>query len=111
MTTTEGQVRVPDACTLPTAEQPLRLAELDDLFVTVLRGQQRLSSTTLRWELDPAAEATVRELAARESDCCSFFVFTVHPGDDVLRLEIAVPGAQADVLDALQRRAADRMRS
>jgi len=33
---------VPDACTLPTAERPLRLAELDDLFATAVRAVHRL---------------------------------------------------------------------
>ncbi|WP_275980108.1 hypothetical protein [Couchioplanes caeruleus] len=41
-------------------EQPLRLAEFDDLFATAVHGQQRLSATALRWSLDPAAEATAR---------------------------------------------------
>jgi hypothetical protein len=48
---------VPEACTLPTAERPLRLAEFDQLFATALREQQRLSPTVLRWVIDPAAEA------------------------------------------------------
>ena len=53
---------VPEACTLPTAERPLRRAEFDDLLATALRDQQRLSSTLLRWRLDPAAEPTLRDL-------------------------------------------------
>ncbi|WP_245718914.1 hypothetical protein [Micromonospora rhizosphaerae] len=36
---------VPEACTLPTAERPLRVAEFDELFATALRGQTRLSPT------------------------------------------------------------------
>jgi hypothetical protein len=32
---------VPEACTLPTVEQPLRVAEFDDLFATALRGIAR----------------------------------------------------------------------
>src|SRR5690348_16526591 len=64
-----------DACTLPTAERPLRLAEFQTLFATALRGQERLSPTHLRWRIDPAAESTARDLTARESECCSFFAF------------------------------------
>jgi hypothetical protein len=30
-----------DACTLPTADQPLRVAEWDDLFATSLRAVER----------------------------------------------------------------------
>lgn len=111
MTTTEEQAWVPEACTLPTVERPLRLAEFDELFATALRGQQRPSPTTLRWDFDPACEATARDLTARESSCCSFFTFDFEPGDAGLRLHVAVPDAHVEVLDALQRRAADRIRS
>jgi hypothetical protein len=96
---------VPAACTLPTAERPLRLAEFDALFATALRGQQRLSPTRLRWRLDPAAEHTARDLTARESACCSFFTFTFAPADGDLRLDVDVPASQADMLDALAARA------
>ena len=63
----DDEVSVPGACTLPTAERPLRLAEFDDLFATALRGQQRLSPTRLRLRLDPVAEQAARDLAVRES--------------------------------------------
>ena len=46
---------VPEACTLPTVDRPLRLAEFDDLFATALWEQQRISPTELWWRLDPAA--------------------------------------------------------
>ncbi|GGN94375.1 hypothetical protein GCM10010112_83630 [Actinoplanes lobatus] len=111
MTTTEDDVWAPEACTLPTVERPLRLAEFDDLFATALRGQQRMSATVLRWDLDPAAEATARDLSGRESRCCSFFTFTFDPGDGVLRLDVEVPAAHVDVLDALAGRAAAGIRS
>jgi len=101
----------PEACTLPTADQPPRLAEFDELAATALRAQQRVSPTTLRWELDPAAEDTARALTGRESRCCSFFGFTFQPAGAVLRLDITVPHAQAEVLDGLQQRAARRIRS
>ena len=71
--TTNDDMWVPAACTLPTVERPLRLAEFDDLFTTAVRGQQRLSPTRLRWQLDPVAEPTARDLTGRETDCCSFF--------------------------------------
>jgi hypothetical protein len=111
MTTTEEQAWMPEACTLPTVERPLRLAEFDDLFATALRGQQRLSPMTLRWDLDPIREPTARDLTSRESSCCSFFSFVFELSAAALRLDVAVPDAHVEVLDALQRRAADRMRS
>ncbi|ACZ87769.1 hypothetical protein [Streptosporangium roseum] len=44
----------PAECTLPTAEQPLRVAEFDALFAGALRGHQRLAPTHLRLRLDGA---------------------------------------------------------
>jgi hypothetical protein len=109
--TTDDQMWVPQACTLPTAERPLRLAEFDDLFATALHGQQRLSPTTLRWRLAPTAEAAVRDLTARETACCSFFSFTVTPDGAVVDVDVEVPAAHVDVLDALAARAAARIRA
>ena len=104
--TSDEPAWAPEACTLPTVDRPLRLAEFDDLFTTALRGQQRLSPTALRWHLDPAAEATARDLSGRESSCCSFFSFTLTADGPVLRLDVEVPGAHVEVLDALAARAA-----
>lgn len=97
---------VPAACTLPTAEQPLRIAELDRLVASALRVQERPSVTLLRWHLDAAAEAATRDLVARESTCCSFFTFTIAASPGAVRLDIEVPAEHADVLDALQARVA-----
>jgi hypothetical protein len=109
--TTDDQVWVPEACTLPTAQRPLRLAEFDDLFATTLHGQQRLSPTALRWRLASSAEATVRDLTARETACCSFFSFNVTPDGEGVDVDVEVPAAHIDVLDALAARAAAGIRT
>jgi hypothetical protein len=109
--TTDDQVWVPDECTLPTAERPLRLKEFDDLFATALHAQQRLSPTTLRWRLAPTAETTVRDLTARETACCSFFSFAVTADGEVVGVDVKVPAAHVDVLDALATRAAAGLRA
>ena len=101
-----NEVWVPEACTLPTVDQPLRLKEFDDLFATSLRGLTRVSPTMLRWSLDPAAEGVARDLTARETECCLFFSFTFSPADDVLTVDVEVPPAQVAVLNALATRAA-----
>ncbi|WP_052311547.1 MULTISPECIES: hypothetical protein [unclassified Actinoplanes] len=106
MTPPEDDAWVPEACTLPTADRPLRVAEFDRLFATALRGQRRLSPTTLCWELDPAAEAEAREAAGRESGCCSFFTFAFEADAAALRVRVTVPAGQIGVLDGLQQRAA-----
>ncbi|GAA1745067.1 hypothetical protein [Luedemannella helvata] len=94
---------VPDACTLPTAERPLRLAEFDELFTRAVRGGERLGARHLRVTLagGPDLAESVRDLAARETECCSFFDFTVTaPEPGLVRLDIEVPAARIDVLDA-----------
>ena len=102
---------VPDACTLPTAERPLRLAEFDDLFATALRRTEPVSATQARLHLTGPAglEARVRDLAARETECCSFFRFTTTAqpatGGETVTLDIEVPAAHANVLASLAERA------
>ncbi|GID95832.1 hypothetical protein ACFQFC_02080 [Amorphoplanes digitatis] len=102
---------VPDACTLPTAEQPLRLAEFDDLFATAVRRIEPITDTHARMRLTGphGLTATVRDLTARETECCSFFTFTVttEPAADgeALTLDVEVPAQHADVLAALTQRA------
>jgi len=99
-------VWVPEACTLPTLDQPLRLTEFDGLFATSLRGLARVSPTLLRWSLDPAVEEVARDLTARETECCSFFRFAFASVGDDLMVEVEVPAAQVAVLEALATRAA-----
>jgi hypothetical protein len=95
-----------DACTLPTAQRPLRVAEFGDLFATAVRGVERPAPQWLRLRLAPAAEASARELTARESACCAFFDFRFSPAADELLLDVRVPAARTDVLDGLARQAA-----
>jgi hypothetical protein len=108
-----GPTWVPvDSCTLPTAEQPLRVAAFDELFASSLRGIEHPqgSSTRVRLVLegDEALAARVQRLADAETACCSFFTFTLTPlaaSTTRMALDIAVPGERADVLAALIQRA------
>jgi hypothetical protein len=100
---------VPRACTLPTAEQPLRLAEFDELFSAAVRGGERLAPLHLRVTLTGGQDLarSVRDLADRETQCCSFFSFSVtEPQAGVVQLDIGLPAGHVDVLDALAARAA-----
>jgi len=92
------------ACTLPTVEQPLRLAEFDAFFRAAVRQSIRTSTTRLDLVILGEFEATARDLAARESSCCSFFCFDFHPAADDLVMSIGVPKDHVDVLDALHAR-------
>ena len=114
-----GMAWVPvDSCTLPTAEQPLRVAEFDELFATSLRDARPSANGAPQARLllggDDTLPSRVQRLADAETSCCSFFTFTVtrldaekaHPtGETLVALDVEVPAAQADVLDALVRRA------
>ncbi|TFV91497.1 hypothetical protein E4P38_01280 [Blastococcus sp. CT_GayMR16] len=105
-----------ESCTLPTAEQPLRVAEFDDLFGASLRAVETSSAvhTRLVLEGDGTLPDRVRRLADAEASCCSFFTFTlatlgtseaVPPDRTVVALDIEVPVTRSDVLSALVQRA------
>ena len=94
---------VPEACTLPSRERPLRVAEFDALFAMALHAWERPAATLLRLSLEPGCETELRDLTTRETACCSFFTFTVKY-EGLLTLEISVPTAQEPVLDALSAR-------
>jgi hypothetical protein len=91
----------PAACTLPTAERPLREEEFADLFAAALVGVERTSRVTAQLSIAPEALEWARELAARESSCCSFFTFEFQEIGASLVMSVTVPAAQIEVLDAL----------
>lgn len=115
----------PAECVLPTGERPLRVAEFDALFASALGGLERVSPTHLRLVLRSDAqtdeanragqvdqanrvdrvEEVARDLAARETACCSFFAFTFTRERDALVLDVEVPVAHSGVLDGLAVRA------
>jgi hypothetical protein len=98
-----------DACTLPTAERPLRKAEFDALFRESLVQAQRLSVRHLRliFTGEDDLEPRVRDLTAREQECCSFFTFTVGaPARGRVVLDIEVPASHTTVLSGLAAQAA-----
>jgi hypothetical protein len=94
------------ACTLPTAERPLRVAEFDRLFSGAARAVHRHSPTRLSIDLVPSAltAAKVAELVARETECCAFFTFTLTAAGGGLQLVVGVPDGHIAVLDALAAR-------
>src|SRR5215212_5930938 len=70
--------QVPEACTLPTVEQPLRVAEFDRLFA-VATATERLGPMQARIVLpsSPQIAAQTADLVVRETQCCSFFTFSL----------------------------------
>jgi len=97
-----------DACTLPTAERPLRVAEFDSLFAETLTAIEQPTGTAARFLLTGGAELAPRAqcLADRETGCCSFFTFTITEIEPTsVVMAVTVPDAHADVLSALVDRA------
>jgi hypothetical protein len=107
---TPGESWAPADCTLPSAERPLRAAEFSDLFAGAVLSAERPEAGLLRLRLrrDRHVAGRVAELAAAETECCSFFTFTLTVGGDSLLLDISVPAGRAGVLDGLARQAAAR---
>ena len=99
---------VPQSCTLPTAERPLRAAEFGTLFAEAIRQVGRPSPERVVLELEPTAEVAVRvaDLAVRETGCCSFFAFALTAAAGTLHLDVTVVRGQVRVLDALAAQAA-----
>ncbi|MFC8432720.1 hypothetical protein [Streptomyces sp. NPDC057253] len=100
---------VPQSCTLPTEERPLRVTEWDALLSERLTSSSRPEPLRLHLELTggPGVEERTRDLVARESGCCSFFTFTTVPGEERMDLDITVDAAHEAVLDALAARIAE----
>ncbi|TMR07447.1 hypothetical protein ETD83_00220 [Actinomadura soli] len=96
-----------EACTLPTAERPLREAEFDALFAEAVTAVQPDGPGRVRLELrpDPRVAGRAAELAARETGCCSFFTFTLTATGGALALQASVDERHNAVLDALAARA------
>src|SRR5690242_17934964 len=94
-------------CTLPPAELPRRLAEFDTLVATALVDAVRTGPTgaRLRFAGPAGLSSALRDLAARERQCCTFFEFTVSAAGDAVQVEVAFPPAYAAVLDELLARA------
>ncbi|NUR62695.1 MAG: hypothetical protein HOV87_29180 [Catenulispora sp.] len=98
---------VPQVCTLPTVEQPLRVAQFDALFAEAVTGVERVGPDRVRLALraEPGVAGRAAELAAAETTCCSFFTFQLAASGGELTLDIEVPGRHVEVLDALAARA------
>jgi len=101
-----------DTCALPTAEQPLRLAEFTALFTASLRDVARVGPGHLRLLLDAGAgvEDTARALVGREASCCTFFRFAVAADHRGVTVDVRAPAERTGVLDGLQRQAEDARR-
>jgi hypothetical protein len=91
------------SCTLAADDRRARAGEFGQLFASAVRAVHRPEPTRLRLDLQPMPRiaAQAAELAVAETACCSFFTFTLEATAQRLVLDIAVPPAHTDALDAL----------
>jgi hypothetical protein len=99
--TTETSKWAPSSCTLPTAERPLREKEFEDLFASSLQSAVRTSPTNAELVLNAQGITNARDLARRETSCCSFFSFEIREAGEEAVMSMTVPSAHTAVLDAL----------
>ena len=99
------------ACTLPSVDRPLRVADFDALFAAHLVRAERTGPTAARLVMagGPGVADRVQRLADAESSCCSFFDFTVSDAGGEVVLGVSVPQTYADVLAGLVARAASAL--
>lgn len=90
----------PIACTLQPGSYQERLAWIAQLARDGLLG---VSRKDLRLELRyaPSVADRVREMVAKEQECCAFLNFEISETGEDVRLTIAAPERSRDVADAL----------
>ena len=93
------------ACTLPTVERPLRLAEFDALFALVESIEYDGNVARMHFSGPPTLHDQIVDLTERESQCCSFFTFAVDGTASEVDLGITAPAAHAEIVAALVARA------
>jgi hypothetical protein len=85
------------------------VAEFNSLFTAVIGGE-RVSDRRLRLVLHGSGDFAdhVRDLVAREADCCSFFTFAVaeEPAGHVV-LDVEVQPGYTGILDSWASRASE----
>lgn len=90
----------PIACTLQSGDFRERLAWIAELNREALRSRRRNGH---RLELIYARDALdrVRDMVAREQDCCAFLTFDLRTEEDSVRLVIEAPEHERDMLDTV----------
>jgi len=92
----------PIGCTLDRGDLLERTADFDRLFRRALVRREASGARavwTFAWS--PETEREVRELAASERGCCSFFQFEIVRDGDELRWTLSAPPSRADAVAML----------
>lgn len=90
----------PIACTLGSGDYQRRLAWIAELNRDALRSWRR-DGLTLELSYAPDALDRVREMIAREQECCSFLIFDLRTEGESIRLVIEAPEGARDALDTV----------
>ena len=98
---------VPSSCTLPTVEQPLRRAEFDALFADDVVSVDQTTPLDVHFELraEPEVAGRAANLAAKETECCSFFAFDLAITGGTVSMVVSTESPHEAVLAALAARA------
>ncbi len=98
-------------CSLDPAGFVARLAEFEHLFASTLVSHER-ERAQLRLVLAASAgeDSAVRDLFAREADCCKFFSFAISRAESTLVVTMGVPPGAEPMLDGFEALAAGAAR-
>jgi hypothetical protein len=88
-------------CTLDAAAFRIREHEFGQLFARALLGAEQIDDRRARLLFDPASEADVRDVVAREARCCSFFAFEIDAAADGVSVLVRVPEGSEAALEFL----------
>ncbi|WP_051712765.1 hypothetical protein [Spirillospora albida] len=95
---------VPIMCTLSPLSMARRLTEFASLFAAGLTGVEREPSRLrLLFAADAERESVIRDLFAREEQCCAFLSFAYQRTGTGLVVEVTAPEEAGPTLDGMQR--------
>lgn len=98
--TTRNDNALAITCTLGAGDFKERVAEIRALATRSLRSSHR-KPLQLELVYDRDALTEVRDLVAKESDCCSFLAFDLRHDDQAVRLTITAPAEALPAADEL----------
>jgi hypothetical protein len=91
------------ACSLDPAGLGDRVAEFEHLFAATLVSHKReRAQLRLVLAVSPDEEMAVRDLFAREADCCRFFAFAITREEPRLVVTMGVPPGAEPMLDGFE---------
>lgn len=91
------------SCTVDEQGAARRNVEFADIARRGLRHRDRTDDGDVRltFDKDEQLEEAVRQVFARESECCAFFTFDIRDKGGELVVTATAPDDKADYLDAL----------